>query len=422
MKRPLSDLTQPGWVIALAVGVLYLTGLATIYAASQVHVGGQMVSGTQFTIKQGLSGILSVAIAVIVLQVGYLRVARLSYVIFGFCLILLMPMLVAKLLGTEFGGLVPQTRGSYRSINLPGYNLQPSELMKVGYIVALAWYMRLRKNYRTFWGLAWPFAMSLAPMFLILAEPDLGTGMLFLPVLFAMLFVAGARVKHLTIICLVGVAALPVVWMQMKSYQKRRVTAVMFQSEAYRKKVAETSVGELRKEALQWEVSSGMQLVRSKAALGSGGLLGHGWGQGAYVEFNFLPDRHNDFIFALVGHQWGLVGSLVVIGCYALIVLAGAEIATVTQEPFGRLLAMGVVTLIAAQAVINIGMTVGLLPITGMTLPFVSYGGSSLLSNAIALALLISVSRQRPFMLTRKPFEWREPSDPRPVIGAERSD
>lgn len=417
MNRPLTDLTQPGWAIALAVGVLYCVGLATIYASSNVHVGGEQVSSTQFAVKQALAGALSIAISIIVLRVGYLRIARVSYILFGVCLVLLLPMLVAKLLGTEFGGLVPKTRGSYRSINFPGYNLQPSELMKVGYILAIAWYLRVRKNFRTFGGLMWPFAMSLAPMGLILMEPDLGTGMLFLPVLFAMLFVAGAKTRHLGVICLIGLAALPVLWVQMEPYQKRRVTALLFQSDSYRKSVAQNSDGAMRKEALQWEVSSGMQLVRSKEALGSGGLMGQGWGHGTYVEYNFLPDRHNDFVFALVGHQWGLVGCLVVLGCFALIILAGAEIATVTQEPFGRLLAMGVVSLIAAQAIINVGMTVGLLPITGMTLPFVSYGGSSLLTNAVALALLISVSRQRPFMLTRKPFEWRERRDRKRLIG-----
>ncbi|NOX57470.1 MAG: FtsW/RodA/SpoVE family cell cycle protein, partial [Planctomycetes bacterium] len=150
------------------------------------------------------------------------------------------------------------------------------------------------------------------------------------------------------------------------------------------------------------------QLVASKAALGSGGLFGHGWGKGTYVEHSFLPDRHNDFVFSIVGHQWGLVGCLVVLCCYVVIIVAGVEIASVTPEPCGRLLAMGVVCLIAAQTLINVGMTVGMMPITGMTLPFVSYGGSSLLTNAIAAALLISVSQHRPFTLARKPFEWTE--------------
>ena len=193
---------------------------------------------------------------------------------------------------------------------------------------------------------------------------------------------------------------------------------MFLQSEELRAKVASapekyTFIGVDRREALEWKASSGMQLVRSKAALGSGGVFGQGWGRGTYVEYNFLPDRHNDFVFAILGHQWGLVGCMVVLCCYVAIVVAGVEIASVTTEPFGRLLAMGVVCLIAAQALINVGMTVGLMPITGMTLPFVSYGGSSLLTNFLAAALLVSVSQHRPFILARKPFEWEE------ALGAE---
>ena len=167
-----------------------------------------------------------------------------------------------------------------------------------------------------------------------------------------------------------------------------------------------TFTGVSRQEALEWEASSGMQLVRSKAALGSGGAFGQGWGRGTYVEYNFLPDRHNDFVFAIVGHQWGIIGCFVVLACYVVIVVAGVEIASETAEPCGRLLAMGVVCLIAAQVLINVGMTIGLMPITGMTLPFVSYGGSSLLTNFLAIALLVSVSQHRPFTLARKPFDW----------------
>ncbi|MCH7632601.1 MAG: FtsW/RodA/SpoVE family cell cycle protein, partial [Planctomycetes bacterium] len=133
-------------------------------------------------------------------------------------------------------------------------------------------------------------------------------------------------------------------------------------------------------------------------------LFGHGWGKGIYVDTSLLPDRHNDFIFAIVAHQWGLIGCLLVLACYVVIVIAGVRIASVTTEPFARLLAVGIVTLIATQAFISVAMSVGLMPITGMTLPFVSYGGSSVLCNFVAVALLISVSQHRPYLLTRKPF------------------
>ncbi|MCH7597208.1 MAG: FtsW/RodA/SpoVE family cell cycle protein, partial [Planctomycetes bacterium] len=159
-----------------------------------------------------------------------------------------------------------------------------------------------------------------------------------------------------------------------------------------------------RRQAIEWSASSGYQLVHSKNAIGSGGLFGHGWGKGIYVDTSLLPDRHNDFIFAIVAHQWGLIGCLLVLACYVVIVIAGVRIASVTTEPFARLLAVGIVTLIATQAFISVAMSVGLMPITGMTLPFVSYGGSSVLCNFVAVALLISVSQHRPYLLTRKPF------------------
>jgi rod shape determining protein RodA len=413
MRRPIYDLTQPGWAIAVSITILVLIGLAAICASNTVPVGGQDVSSVMMAGKQAGVAVACIVLSAVILRIGYMRLSRHAYVFFAICLVLLLPMIIAKYLGFTFGGLVPESRGAYRSIRLPGFSLQPSEFMKVSYILAMAWYLRFRKNYRTIDGLLLPILFSVVPMVLILFEPDLGTVLLFIPVLFGMLYVAGARIKHLGGIILIGLIVAPFTFMKLHAYQKSRIMAVALQSKTFRDKIEEnpekyafTGVG--KREAREWEVSSGMQLVRSKAALGSGGFIGQGWGRGTYVEYNFLPDRHNDFVFAIVGHQWGLLGCLIVLGCYVVIVVAGVEIASVTPEPCGRLLAMGVVCLIAAQTVINVGMTVGLMPITGMTLPFVSYGGSSLMTNFVAATLLISVSQNRPFTLARKPFEWSD--------------
>ena len=413
MKRPSREFTQPGWAIIFAVGVLLIIGIASICASKTVHVGGRDVNSSAFAIKQALIALVAMAGSMVILRIGYLRIARYSYLIFALCILLLIPLILAKLFHTSFGGLVPHTRGACRWIRFPGIPLQPSELMKVGYILALAWYLRYRKNYRGFSGLASPFLISVVPMVMILKQPDLGTVLLFFPVLFGMLFVAGAKIKHLGIIIFAGIVIAPFMWNKLHDYQKARIAAVAMQSETLRKNIAADPekyafTGVSRQEAREWKASSGMQLVRSKAALGSGGIFGQGWGQGTYVEYNFLPDRHNDFVFAIVGHQWGLMGCLVVLTCFVVIVVAGVEIASVTTEPCGRLLAMGVVCLISAQVLINVGMTIGLMPITGMTLPFVSYGGSSLLTNFLAIALLVSVSQHRPFSLAKKPFEWSE--------------
>jgi len=408
VKRATADLTQPGWVILAAIAVLVAVGVASIYVTDTHYAAGH--DGPVNAVKQCVRAVIGLALAVIVMRIGYQRIARHAYAIFLVTLALLVLLLVARVFHAGFGGLTAPRNGAYRWLHLPGFPVQPSELMKVAYVLALAWYLRYRKNYRRFGGLLLPVVLSAVPVGLILLEPDLGTALLLLPVLLSMLFMAGARVRHLLVIVMIGLAGAPIAWTQIRGYQRARVTAVLLQSDRLRKAVIDDpkSYAYLasKRQAIEWAASSGYQLVHSKNALGSGGVLGHGWGRGAYVQSTLLPDRHNDFIFAIIGHQWGLLGGLLVLIAYAAIVLSGVRIASATADPFGRLLAVGVVSLIATQVMINVGMTAGLMPIAGMTLPFVSYGGSSLLANFIAVALLVSVSRDRPYLLATRPFEF----------------
>ena len=408
MKRSISILTQPGWIILIAIGILLTIGIASIYVTDTPYASGH--DGPVNAAKQCLHAVVGFIFAFLALRIGYQHIARYSYAIFLLAVVALIPLLLAKIWHTDFGGLTSPRNGAYRWIQLPGFQLQPSEIMKLAYVLALAWYLRYRKNYRRFSGLMLPFTLSVVPLSLILIEPDLGTVLLLIPVLFAMLFVAGAKFRHLAVIALMGIACAPLVWGQIKGYQRARVTAVLLQSPRLRRAVIENPWNyrylASRRQALEWAASSGYQLVHSKNAIGSGGCFGQGWGSGVYVNHTLLPDRHNDFVFSVVAHQWGLAGCLLVIICYSAIVLAGVQIASGTTDPFGRLLAVGVVTLLAIQVLINVGMASGLMPITGMTLPFVSYGGSSLLSSFIALALLVSVSQHRPFLLATRPFEF----------------
>jgi len=405
VRRAAYDLTGPGWAIGSAIAVLTLVGLASIYVTDTHYASGH--DGPANAARQAVRVLLGCFLAAIVLRIGYPNIGRYSYAIFLICLAGLVPLIVAKAIHSTFGGLVTPRNGAYRWIHLPGFLLQPSELMKIAYVLALAWYLRFRRNVGGFGGVLLPVIVSAAPIALILLEPDLGTAMLLVPVLFAMLFAAGAKKRHLAIVVLVGLAAAPLLWGRLESYQRLRVTAVLLQSDELRKAVIESPEAyaglATKRQALEWSASAGYQLVHSKNAIGSGGVLGNNWGRGVYVESTLLPDRHNDFIFAIIAHQWGLIGSAVVLGCFATIAIAGVRIASVTTEPFARLLAVGLVTLISTQAVVNMGMTMGLLPVTGMTLPFVSYGGSGLLCNLAAAALLISVSQHRPFLLTSSP-------------------
>ncbi len=405
MRRAAYDLTNPGWAIGSAVAILTLVGIASIYVTDTHYASGN--DGPANAAKQAVRVVLGFFLAAIVLRIGYQTIGRYSYSLFVVCLAGLVPLVVAKVLHSSFGGLTAPRNGAYRWIHLAGFLLQPSEFMKIAYVLALAWYLRFRKKVGGFGGVLLPVIVSAAPIALILLEPDLGTAMLLVPVLFTMLFAAGAKKRYLAVFVLAGLAAAPLAWGHIESYQRLRITAVLLQSDELRKAVIDDpqayTLLATKRQALEWSASAGYQLVHSKNAIGSGGIWGNGWGKGVYVENTILPDRHNDFIFAIIAHQWGLIGCAIVLGCFTAIAVAGVRIASVTTEPFARLLAVGLVTLITSQAVVNMGMTMGLLPVTGMTLPFVSYGGSSLLCNLIGVALLISVSQHRPFLLTTRP-------------------
>ncbi len=406
MRRGIFDLTDPGRAIAIAIGVLTLIGIASIYVTDTHYASGH--DGPANALKQGIRVLAGAIVALVMLRIGYQQVSRYAYAVFVIGVVALVPLLIAKMTHFSFGGLVTPRNGAYRWIQFPGFLLQSSEFMKVAFVIALAWYLRYRRNYRRFGGLLIPFIASVLPLALILLEPDLGTALLLVPVLFVMLFMAGAKVWHLLIIAAVGFAAIPFAWSHAESYQRLRVTAVLLQSDSLREAVIRNPEDyravATKRQALEWRASSGYQLVHSKTAIGSGGILGQGWGKGVYVENSLLPDRHNDFIFAIIAHQWGLAGCVVVLACFVTIVVAGVRIVSVRREPFARSLGIGVITLLATQVCISVAMSAGLMPITGMTLPFVSYGGSSVLCNFIAVAMLVSVSQHRPYLLTADPF------------------
>ncbi len=410
-------LTHHGWWVLLPTLILCTIGLASIYGIQKGDLGTAGEAPLQRQLVYTGIGIVLAGLAV---MSSYQRVGRHAYLLYAICLAMLAVLVVDRWKDLPF---VPQVRGSRRWIRIAGMQFQPSEVMKIGYLLALAWYLRFRRNYRTLGGLLGPFLLTLAPMLLIKMQPDLGMTLIFLPVLFAMLFVAGAKLRHLGLIALIAVAAMPFFWFRLEMYQALRVTAVVLQSQAVRDWIARhpdawTRLGprETRQnaeaarrwhmEAAEWQVRRGYQLVRSKAALGSGGVVGTGWGKGTFVEYDFLPDKHNDFIFAVIGHQFGLIGCVVVFLCYAVIVVAGIDIATLTNDPFGKLLAVGITVMLATQVLTNIGMTIGLAPITGLTLPFVSFGGSSVVANFVSIGLLINIARRRPLLIAHEPFAF----------------
>ena len=422
------------WAILLVMLALMVAGVAAIDVSERAEG-----TAPNFSRKQALFGCLGLAVFLVVSRIPYQRIGRAAYLLFAATLLLLVILLIPPLTGARdlLGPVLPTIRGSNRWVDLTGgakkVLVQPSELAKLTYIILLAWYLRYRKNYRRLRGLAIPFALTLAPMGLILVEPDLGTSLLLPPTLFVMLFAAGARKRHL-----LGFVALTILLMLLPIPQRApepsagAPTDTPTMAYGWGGKVWSFRLGEgryvLRPAPLSmmkdhqrnriegwWRQNDpgivreqGYQLYQSKMLLATGGWMGRGgWGD-AEAYFHLLPDDHTDFIFSVIGGQWGLIGCLVLLVLYGVLLAIGLRIAVSTDDPFGRLLAVGVLALLFSQICINVGMAVGLMPITGMTLPLISYGGSSLLVNCAALGLLVSVDRHRPILLAKRPFEYGE--------------
>ena len=408
--------------ITLLVAALALVaiGIAAIYSVghpAETSPASKAENLAHYWQKQVQYAVVGLLAFIAVNMVSYRRFGALSYWLYAIVLLLLAVLLLGKIVNIPF---VPEINGthSWIIITIAGRKLpsiQPSEICKLAYVLALAWYLRYRKNYRNFSALIGPFALTLLPMVLILLEPDLGTVLLMMPILFTMLFVAGAKVKHLLIVILLAILTSPLLWHFMKDYQRTRISSVLLQSEWVRKeaeknpKLTEILVGHRNRKyktfADQWESDWGYHLIRSKFAVASGGAAGYGFRNGPFIKYDFLWARHNDFIFATIAHQWGFVGSVIVLGLYVIIIGCGLEIAGHNIDPFGRLLAVGIVSMFTVEVLVNVGMTVGLMPITGLTLPLVSYGGSSLLVSMASVGLLNNIGRRRLFTVAPKTFE-----------------
>ena len=399
-------------MLAVAL-ILVCIGIAAIYSVghpAELSPASQTKDLSNLWKKQIIFAVVAMAGFIAVNSVNYRRLGAVSYWLYAFVLMLLGLLIFSRyVVNIPF---VPEINNTHRWIkfriagrDLPA--LQPSEVCKLVYVLALAWYLRYRSNYRNFRALIGPFALTLLPMVLILLEPDLGTVLLMMPILFTMLFVAGAKVKHLLIIIFMALLVSPLLWYKMEDYQRIRISSVILQNAWIREKaekhpVLGTILVGTKFSEKKWKSDWGWHLIRSKYAVASGGAKGYGFRQGPFVKYNFLTERHNDFIFAIIAQQWGFWGCLAVLGLYVIIVGCGLEIAANNTDPFGKLLAVGIVAMFIVEVIINVSMTVGMMPITGLTLPLVSYGGSSLLVSMASVGLLNNVGRCRPFSVAPK--------------------
>lgn len=376
-----------GWYALVSALLLVMFGISAIQTVSPVHAA---VQGERW-----------LPVAVIALILALLPNPRwlghMAYPLLGLAIALL----IFVILPFVPRSIVPVRNGSTAWIDLGFMNFQPSEMAKVAFVLALAWYLRYRGNHRSLKGLLIPFGFMFVPVMLILKEPDLGSALLFAPTLFVMLVAAGAKLRHLGAllgigILMVGVNAVIVVWappsMQvLEPHQRVRIESMYYQW-----------LGDDR-----MKKDEGYQQDVAMRMVAAGGVTGYGKQRSAtIIDYNDLPFDYNDMIYPVVVNRWGLIGGWAVLALYIVLVGSMLLVAARSRDPFARLSCVGFAGIIFTQASINIAMTVGLMPITGITLPFISYGGSSLLFTFIMVGLVINFAARRPQMLARPSFEF----------------
>jgi len=348
------------WILFLSVLAVALIGVGVIYSST---TGTPMAGAFHRQIAWLGLGLLAMALAVLI---DYHTLAEFSYLFYGLALVLLG-------LTLAFGRVV---NASKSWLGIGSFQFQPSELAKSATILMVAAYLgrdRVAAPTRGLGILRFTALMGIVglPVLLIMRQPDLGTAVTFAPVLAGAAFLGGLRVRTMVVIALIVALTLPLVWGHLKPYQKERVKTFL--------------------EPTRDPKGAGYQLIQSLIAVGSGGILGKGFGAGTQGQLQFLPEQHTDFIFAVLAEERGFLGSLLVLVLYFIIIYRCCATARGSRDQLGVYLTAGVVCTFACQALLNIGVVVGLLPTTGVPLPLMSYGGSSLINTLIGMGLVLNV-------------------------------
>ena len=376
------------WHLLLTAVVLSALGISFIWSSSldTAHLLNK-------PIRQATYLLACFPLVLVLLRLGYPMFIRSAY---GIYFLLLFLLVLVLFIGRG---------GAARWFDVAfGLKFQPSEFMKIGLVLVLSRYLMYPRDLTTWKALIRPFLLTAVPMVLIIRQPDLGTAIVLLPVLFGMLYVAGVPAKRLAIIVLIGAVSLPVVYHLpvLKDYQRDRVTSFIqsiprldARARELKKEGKLEEAYKIESRIRQLKRGSGFQQFYSMVSIGSGGMTGKGLAKGPQNRMGRIPARHTDFIFAVVGEEWGILGCSAMLLLFFMMVSIINGVARRTREPFGRYLCTGVVMLFTTQIIVNTGISVGLLPITGLTLPFVSYGGSSLMSSYLSLALVLDVGVRR---------------------------
>ncbi|MEN6324901.1 MAG: putative lipid II flippase FtsW [Syntrophomonas sp.] len=353
----------PDFILFITVIALLGMGLIMVFSSAAITTSVEYGDAYYYFKKQLMWAVLGIAALMVLMKLNYLKIKDLAIpliVVAVICLILVIP------LGSEAGGAV-------RSLGVGSIRFSPSELAKLAMVLFLAKTMEINlNNIKSFPKGILPFLGLLALICgLIMLQPDLGTSFVIEGTVFFMLLVAGARWSHLGVITLSGIVAIAVA-IAIEPYRAIRFIAFL--------------------DPWKYAQTDGFQTIQSLYALGSGGLFGVGLGM-SRQKFFYLPEQHTDFIFAILGEELGFIGVFVVLALFLLLAWRGYRIAIKAPDTIGSLLAAGITTRIIFQAAVNIGVVAGALPVTGITLPFISYGGTSLLFTLAGVGLLLNISR-----------------------------
>ena len=353
-------LRRVDFTLLLSAAAIVIYGLVIISSAT--HINTPHEERFWFVQRQGIFAVVNGILAILFMNFDYRGLSQHGNKLYIFNLI----MLVAVML---FGHAA---LGAQRWIQIGPISLQPSEFSKLIMIICMASILEERiGKLNTIQDLL-PIVLYVGlPFILVLKQPDLGTSLVFMAIFFGMVIACGMPWKMFTGIVMLGIAAMPVLWQFLKEYQKMRIMVFL-----------DPNVDPL---------GSGYHIIQSKIAIGSGMLFGKGLFEGTQSQLNFLPENHTDFIFAVVGEELGFVGAVVLLLLYLVVFWRGIMIAKEAGDVFGRLLAVGITSMLAFHVLVNVGMTTGIMPVTGIPLPLMSYGISSLTTNILSIAILLNI-------------------------------
>ena len=353
------------WALLSAILALCALGVAMIYSTTADPMRGN----SHLWVTQLYAIVLGLVAMVVMLTLDYRTFADKSHLIYV--------ALLAVLLYVLFFGSVQMGARRWIPLTVFNLNLQPSEFAKAGVALVLAKFFGENRGAPSWTDLAIAGALTLLPIALIAREPDLGTAATLVPVLLAVAYLAGMPMRILGVLCLSLLLAAPVAWKfaPMKEYQKSRISTFLDPSQDAK--------------------GAGYQQIQARITVGSGGLSGKGFKQGTQGQLRFLPAAHNDFIFSVLAEEQGFAGVLVALGLYLFVILRTLEAARLARDRLGSYLVLGVLAGFTFQVVYNITMSAGLAPVKGLTLPLMSYGGSSMVATLAGFGLVLNVRMRR---------------------------